>query len=56
MVKYRIGIGTTIEARLARTGGMYYVRIPKRTVEFYGLELGDLLKIEIIEAKEAEKR
>jgi len=44
-------IDTIVEARLAMTGGMYYIRIPRTTVQFYDLKLGDKLKVKILEAR-----
>jgi len=48
-------IDTIIEATVARTGGMYYIRLPKETVDFYDIRLGDKLKVRILELKEKEK-
>jgi len=49
-------VDTTLEAKLAKTGGMHYVRIPKDTVDFYGFKPGDRLKIKILEMREGEER
>jgi len=49
-------VNTTLEAKLAKTGGMHYVRIPTDTVDFYGFKPGDRLKITILEVREEEER
>lgn len=50
MGRKTIKIDTTLEARLSFHGGMFYISIQKRTVDFYGLGPGDLLKVKILEA------
>ena len=44
-------IGTVETFRVCKTGRRFYVNLDRYTVEAYGIEAGDLLKVEIKEGR-----
>jgi len=44
-------INGEVVADLSMHGGMYYTALPKKFVEFHGLQLGDKLRLKVLEAK-----
>jgi hypothetical protein len=44
-------IDSEVITELSQHGGMFFVSLPKRFVEYHNLELGDVLRIKILESK-----